>query len=120
MSLPTRPNMDEYIQFVDQLADKKAEYSRKEYLFAKTTAHNIKKAKLSGAKTRDIDFVKVIGNNTKEEEFLDALKEEMVELQREITVLYGKMEAWKSNRDLYRSDSYHQVTGSSGLSYEEE
>jgi len=106
--------MDEFIALTNTLADQKAKCTELEYAFEKAKAHYIKTAMDSKAKTRAIDYVKVIGNTAKDEEYLDGMKRQIIELNRQITISYGKIEAWKSNKDLYRTDSYHQITGRAG------
>lgn len=115
MGLPTRPDLDEFIQITSELADARAKYSELEYTFEKTRARNIKNAMDNHVKTRAIDYIKVLGNSEKEEQYLDWLKKQMIDLNRQITVLYGRARAWEAGKDLYRSDSYHMIKGSTPL-----
>lgn len=116
MSLPTRPNVDEFISLINKLADVKTDLATFEWEFEKSKAHNIKEALTSNIsnKSRAVDYVKVIGNNDKEERYLDGLMSRIITKKKDITMLYGRVEAWKANKELYRSDSYHQVTGRFG------
>lgn len=116
MSLPTRPDIDEFISLINKLADAKTDLATFEWEFEKSKAHNIKEALASSIsnKSRAVDYVKVIGNNDKEEKYLDGLMSRIISKKRDITMLYGRVEAWKANKELYRSDSYHQVTGRFG------
>lgn len=116
MSLPTRPDIEEFISLTNKLADAKTELSALEWEFEKSKAHNIKNALSSGVsnKSRAVDYAKVIGNCDADEQYLDGLVSRMIDKKRDITILYGRVEAWKSNKDLYRSDSYHQVGGRFG------
>jgi len=120
MSLPTRPDVGDYIQLTSELADVKTDCSDLEYELEKFKAHNVKKAMDAGAKTRAIDYVKVIGNTPADEIYIDGMMKKINSKKREITILYGRIEGWKSNRDLYRTDSYHQVTGRMSLADREE
>lgn len=120
--LPTRPDVNDYIELTNSLADAKTSLANLEWEFEKAKAHNIKTALTSdiGNKSRAVDYVKIIGNTDKDENYLDGLMSRIINLKRDITMFYGKIEAWKSNKDLYRTDSYHQVTGSRGGSLLEE
>lgn len=114
--IPTRPNVDEFIKLTDKLADAKTELATLEWEFEKAKASNIKQALSSGIsnKSRAVDYVKVIGNDDKQAKYLDGLMQRIISKRRDITIIYGELEAWKSNKELYRTDSYHQVTGSRG------
>jgi len=122
MALPTRPDIDDYVKLTNELADVKTDLANLEWEFEKAKAHNVKDALSSDIsnKSRAVDYVKVIGNSDKDEKYLDGLMSRIISKKREITILYGKIEAWKSNKELYRTDSYHQVTGSRGGSLLEE
>jgi hypothetical protein len=111
MSIPTRPDIDKFIVLINELADKKSQLANSEYEYEKDKAHNIKRAMDDKAKTRAIDYVKVIGITEEDEKRLDGLKKHIINLNREITILYGKIEAWKAEKEIYRTDSFHQVTG---------
>jgi len=115
--IPTRPDIDEFNKLINELADTKTDLANLEYEFEKAKAHNVKDALSSDIsnKSRAVDYVKVIGNSEKDEQYLDGLMSRIISKRREITILYGKIEAWKSNKELYRTDSYHQVTGGRGF-----
>lgn len=117
MALPTRPDIEEFIKLTNSLADAKTNLANLEWEFEKAKAHNIKDALLSGVsnKSRAVDYAKVIGNSDKDEKYLDGLMNRIISTKREITILYGRIEAWKANKEIYRTDSYHQVTGSRGF-----
>jgi len=114
--LPTRPDINEFVDLTSQLADVKTDLTTLEWEFEKAKAHNIKNALSSNIsnKSRAVDYAKVIGNDDKDEQYLDGLMSRIINKKRDVTILYGKIEAWKSNKELYRSDSYHQVTGRFG------
>ena len=121
MTLPTRPDINEFIDFTNQLADVKTNLANLEWELEKAKAHNIKDALDSDIKnkSRAVDYVKVIGNDDKQGGYLDGLTSRMISKKRDIMIMYGKIEAWKSNKELYRTDSYHQVTASRGAAYED-
>jgi len=108
---PERPNVENFIKYVDQLADLQDDLNKLEYVYSKTVATNVRNAIKRGAKTRELDCVKVLGNNEEEQKKLDSLMEQIHERKKAIRILWGKVEAWKANKELYRTDSYHQVTG---------
>jgi|GEM_PF-3035156 len=116
MSLPTRPDVEEFIALTNELADAKTALNSLEWEFEKAKAHNIKNVLMSNVsnKSRAVDYAKVIGNSDTDENYLDGLMSRIIGKKRDITMLYGKIEAWKANKDLYRSDSYHQVGGRFG------
>lgn len=117
MTLPTRPDVNDFIDLTNQLADAKTTLSELEWEFEKAKAQYIKETLSSNVpnKSRAVDYAKVIGNDEKQGKYLDGLMSRIRDVKRTITILYGKIEAWKSNKDLYRTDSYHQVTGSHGV-----
>lgn len=114
--LPTRPDINEFVDLTSQLADVKTDLANLEWEFEKAKAHNIKSALLSNVsnKSRAVDYAKVIGNTEKDEIYLNGLMTRIINKKRDVNILYGKIEAWKANKELYRSDSYHQVTGRFG------
>jgi hypothetical protein len=108
---PERPNVEEFIQLVDALADLQDDLNKYEYEYSKKVAVYIREAMKREAKTRELDCVKVLGNNEEEEKILDALQAQINDRKKAIRMLWGKIEAWKANKDLYRTDSYHQISG---------
>jgi len=112
---PERPDVEEFIKYVDTLADLQDDLNKLEYEYDKKVAINIRGAIQRGAKSREIDCVKILGNNDEEQRVLDGLKASINERKKAIRILWGKIEAWKAGKDLYRTDSYHQVTGREGF-----
>ena len=114
MSLPTRPDIEEFIALTNQLADAKTDLATLEWEFEKAKAHNIKNALSSSVsnKSRAVDYAKVIGNCDRDEQYLDGLMSRIINKKRDITVLYGRVQAWEAQKDLYRTDSYHMIRGS--------
>ncbi len=108
---PERPNVEEFIQIVDQLADIQDELNKMEYEYSKKVANNIRTAIRRGAKTRELDVVKVLGNSEEEEKVLDGLQQQIFDRKKATRMLWGKIEAWKAKKELYRTDSYHTVGG---------
>jgi len=112
--LPERPDVEKFIKLVDNLADVQDELNKTEYQYSKKVANNVRSAIKRGAKTREIDCVKVLGNTEEEQKVLDGLMETIHDRKKAVRILWGKVEAWKASKDLYRVDSYHQV-GSRGF-----
>jgi len=108
---PERPDIEEFITLVDNLADIQDELNKMEYQYSKKVATNVRNAINRGAKTRELDCVKVLGNTDEERKALDALIEQIHDRKKAARILWGKIEAWKSSKELYRTDSYHQGTG---------
>jgi len=108
---PERPNIDEFLADINSLADLQAQVNNKKYQLSKLVAKNIRRAIKNGAKTKEIDYIKVVGNDEDEEKQLDKLNEEVHEGERAIRVLWGSVEAWKAKKELYKTDSYHDGTG---------
>jgi len=102
-----RPDVDEYLRLVDELADVQDELNKLEYQYSKAVAANVRSAIGRGAKTRELDCVKVLGNNDEEKLKLDALQEQIFDKKKRTRVLWGKIEAWKAYKELYRTDSYN-------------
>jgi uncharacterized membrane-anchored protein YjiN (DUF445 family) len=117
---PERPDINEFIGIVDTLADLQDDLNKLEYIYEKKVATNIRNAIKRGAKSREIDCVKVLGNDEEEEKALDELKSQIYDRKKAVRILWGKIEAWKANKDLYRTDSYHQITGGKGVFTAEE
>jgi len=109
--LPERPDVEEFIKLVDKLADVQDELNRLEYGYSKMVANNIRSAINRGAKTRELDCVKVLGNTDEEQRVMDGLMEQIHDRKKVVRMLWGKIEAWKAKKELYRTDSYHQITG---------
>jgi hypothetical protein len=109
--LPERPNYDDYIMLVDALADEKDNLSNMEYLYDKKVATNLRSAMNRGAKTRELDVVKVLGNNAIEEKEVDQLMAQIFDSKKKVAILYGKINVWMAKKELYRTDMYHQVGG---------
>jgi hypothetical protein len=119
--LPERPSTEKFLRLVDELADIQDDLNKLEYRLKKITAQNVREAMNSGAKTREADLVKDLGNTKEQEREMDILNEQIFEKKKQVRVLWGRIEAWKAEKDLYRTDSYHQVGGrfGSGLGTEE-
>lgn len=115
--LPERPDVEEFIKIVDDLADIQDELNKMEYQYSKKVATNVRSAITRGAKTRELDCVKVLGNNEEEQKLLDALMESIQDRKKAVRMLWGKVEAWKAKKELYRTDSYHQITGKPDKSF---
>jgi nucleoid DNA-binding protein len=109
---PERPNVNEYSRLMDRLADLKDDVAKLEYQLEKSIANNIRTALQRGAKTREVDCVKILGNSKQEERELDDLKQRIIETKKEINITQGRVYAWQASKDLYVTDSYHQVRGS--------
>ena len=110
-----RPDINEFVKTVNDLADVQDDLNKKEYEYKKLVANCKRDAMKSGAKTREVENVEFLGNNKAEEAKLDALMLSIFDRKKAVRILWGKLEAWKSQRDLYRTDSYHEVTGSRPL-----
>ncbi len=115
--LPERPDVEEYIKLVDTLADLQDDLNKMEYEYSKKVANNVRNAIRRGAKTRELDCVKVLGNSEEEEKVLDGLQTQIFDRKKAIRILWGKIEAWKAQKELYRTDSYHSVTGKPDKSF---
>jgi len=115
--LPERPDVEEFIKIVDSLADVQDELNKMEYEYSKKVATNIRNAIARGAKTRELDCVKVLGNSEEERKVLDALQDQIQDRKKAVRMLWGKIEAWKAKKELYRTDSYHQITGKPDKSF---
>ena len=115
--LPERPNVEEFIKIVDNLADIQDELNKMEYQYSKRVANNVRSAISRGAKTRELDCVKVLGNTEEEQKVLDGLMESIYDRKIAVRMLWGKIEAWKAKKELYRTDSYHQITGKPDKSF---
>lgn len=109
--LPERPDVNEYIALNDDLADVKDHLLKLEYSYEKKVAANIRTAMNRGAKTRELDVIKILGNNDEEEKYLDSLVNNIHDTKKAVSILYGKINAWQSRKELYRSDLYNQVGG---------
>ena len=118
--LPERPDVEEFIRTVDELADIQDELNKMEYQYSKKVATNVRSAIARGAKTKELDCVKVLGNNEEEQKALDALQEQIQDRKKATRMLWGKIEAWKAQKELYRTDSYHQITGKPDKSFFDE
>lgn len=112
-----KPDLEEFIRLVDALADVQDELNRMEYEHSKKVATNVRTAIRRGAKTRELDCVKVLGNTDEEHKILDALMDQIHDRKKAVRMMWGKIEAWKSQKELYRTDSYHQVTGKPDSSF---
>ena len=115
--LPERPDVEEFIRTVDKIADTQDELNRMEYIYDKKVAANVRSALGRGAKTRELDCVKVLGNNEEEQKILDSTMESIYDRKKAVRMLWGKIEAWKAKKELYRTDSYHQITGKPDKSF---
>ncbi len=111
----TRPDIAEYAQIINDLAEVQDDLNKKEYQYKKLVATYKRTAMKAGAKTREVEIVEHLGNNPEEEENLDTLMQSIFDRKLAVRILWGKVEAWKSNRDLYRSDSYHEFAGSAPI-----
>lgn len=109
--LAERPDLDEYYSLSDDIVDYKYKLNKAERILSKLGALSIKEALLRGAKTREVDIIKIVGNNLEQENELDKLHNEIIELKRSVDSVQGKIYAWLSKKDLYIADSYHQVRG---------
>jgi hypothetical protein len=114
---PERPNVEEFIKLIDTLADLQDDLNKMEYEYSKKVAVNVRSAINRGAKTRELDCVKVLGNSEEEQRILDGLQAQIFDRKKAIRILWGKIEAWKAQKELYRTDSYHQITGKPDKSF---
>ena len=115
--LPERPDVEKFIKLVDSVADIQDELNKMEYEYSKKVATNVRNAINRGAKTRELDCIKVLGNTEEEQTVLDSLMNQINDRKKAIRILWGKIEAWKAEKELYRTDSYHQVTGKPDKSF---
>jgi hypothetical protein len=116
--LTTRPNTDDYIKITNDLAVARDQLSKREYQLEKIKAKNVRIAMQNKATTRTAEVVKVIGNNEEEEQELDKLNYEIIELKRVISLLFGKLELWRAQKDLYISDTRQMAKGTGFFSEE--
>ncbi len=111
----TRPDVAEFAHIINDLADVQDDLNKKEYEHKKLVATCKRTAMAAGAKTREVELVEHLGNTPEEEAKLDGLMQSIFDRKRAVRILWGKVEAWKSHRDLYRSDSYHEFAGSTPI-----
>ena len=107
--LPKRPDLDEYAELTDDLATYKDRLATKKNELDVFIAFCIREALKGGIKTKDIDYIKVIGRDDKDKEKIETLRREIRELDRLISSTFGKMETWRWSKELYISDAYHQI-----------
>ncbi len=110
-----RPDIAEFAQIINDLAEVQDDLNKKEYQYKKLVATYKRIAMNAGAKTREVEIVEHLGNTPEEEKKLDTLMQSIFDRKRAVRILWGKLEAWKSHRDLYRSDSYHEFAGSAPI-----
>jgi len=108
---PERPDIKEYARLLDKLADLKDDIAKLEWQLERTIAVNVRTALNKGAKTREVDCVKSLGNDAKEASQLDMLKQAIIDAKKNLNATQGKVYAWQAGKDLYVTDSYHQVRG---------
>lgn len=111
--LPERPNTDDYIKLCDHIADLKEDLQKAERQYEKQQAKYVFESMKKGAKTRELDCVKVLGNDAEQEKVLDDIFSIVVKLKKEINLTQGAINTWLARKDLYVSDNYHQIRGSS-------
>jgi hypothetical protein len=107
--LPKRPDLDEYAELTDDLATYKDRLAAKKNELDSFIALCIREALKSGSKTKDVDYIKIIGRNDADKEKIELLRREIRELERLISSTFGKMETWRWGKELYISDAYHQI-----------
>lgn len=106
-----RPDLEVYTGLCDKVADLKDKVLKLEHEHEKLIAHYLKEAMERGAKTRELDVVKVIGNTEKQEKELEKLIKEIFSTKKEILLTQGNINVWLASKDLYVTDSYHQIRG---------
>jgi hypothetical protein len=109
--LPERPELEDLLHYSDEYANAKYEEQVAEYECDVFVARCMRIAATSGAKSREIDIVKYIGNTEEDALKINELKMRMIEARKKANISYGKTEAWKAQKDLYRTDSYNMVGG---------
>lgn len=96
---------------INDLADLQDDLNKLEYQYKKMVATYKRDAMKLGAKTREIECVEYLGNSEEEERKLSTLMGSIFDRRRAVRILWGKVEAWKAQKDIWRSDSFHQITG---------
>jgi hypothetical protein len=111
--LPERPDTDEYTKLCDHIADLKEDLQKAERQYEKQQAKYVFDAMKRGAKTRELDCVKLLGNSSEEERLLDEIFSIIVKKKKEVNLTQSAINTWLARKDLYISDNYHQIRGSS-------
>lgn len=109
--LAERPNLLVYAELSDNLYELKKQLGKAEWELDKVTAVNMKSAIKRKATGKETDVVKVIGEDQDDLRLIEDLRNKILNLKKEIGVTQGKLKVWEFTRDLYISDSYHQVRG---------
>ena len=105
---PERPNLDTYANLLSALADYKDNLARAEYEYEKEVATNVRKALSGGAKTKEIDSVKVLGNSDADAKKLSKMKEKIFDLKKSVILTNGSIIWWQANKELYINDAIQQ------------
>lgn len=118
--LPERPDINEYMGYTNDLAEAKTALAEYEYALDKKIATCIRNAMNAGAKTRALDYIKVIGNSEADTKEMEAYRTEINALRQTISILYGRIKSWEAKKDLFRTDSFFQVRGTNYMDEKKE
>ena len=110
--LVERPEINEYSMYLNTLADLKKDLAMLKFKLERTMAHAMKEAFTNNVKTKELDYIKVLGNSKEQEDIIADLKTEIIGLEKQINMTDGKIRVWVANKELYINDSFHQVRGS--------
>jgi len=107
-----RPDIEAYASYTNDLADVRYELARLEFELEKKVAMCLKEASQNGARVKELDFVKVVGNTNEDAVEIEKLHAAIRDCKKAIAILYGKIHVWEASKDIYRADSYSMVRGS--------
>ena len=105
-----RPTMIKYVDLSSRLTISRDELARLEYAYNKKVASVLLAAIRRGAKSRELDGIKVLGNSLEDTKELDELKEQIFIKQKEVNELWGAVKGWEAMKELYRTDSYKNTS----------
>lgn len=105
--LANRPDLIEYAQLTDDLYEYKKKLGKAEWELDKICSINMKSAIRRKAIGKEIDVIKIIGEDQDDLLMIEDLKNKIFDLKKSIGTTTAKIKVWEYNKELYISDSYH-------------
>jgi hypothetical protein len=102
----TRPDLDDYAKLLEKLTDVKHRLKVAEDQKEIFAAKCLRKAKELKVKTRDYDYVKIIGNDEDDEKMMIEFRKVIADLSKQLGQLYNQQRIWEAHKDLYKAETY--------------
>jgi len=105
-SMVNKPSIEEYSDILNRYTNIRARLRISEIKYNEYVAQCIKAAVMRHAKTKEFDYVKIVGNTEDDERILKEFRREIAEINKELDKIQGELKVWEAKKDIFKSDSF--------------